>query len=414
VKVLLLNQCFYPDGVATAQYLTDLAVELKARGHDVTVIASRRAYDNPGDRFPARETHEGIKIIRIATLGLGKQAKWRRGANFASFLACCLIRLLFTPRHDVVVALTSPPLISFLGSLFVKLKGGRFYFWVMDLNPDEAIVAGWLKENSLTARVLRALLQYSLRHSEKVFVLDRFMKQRVGLNGIAPDRLLVVPPWARAAISFDEDGRKAFRAEHDLTGKFVVMYAGNHSPCHPLDTLLAAAEGLAVRPEIVFCFIGGGSEQSRVRRFAAARNLQNIRCLPYQSPYEPFEQLSAALSAADMQVVVMGDPFVGIVHPCKIYNILTIGAPLLYIGPSPSHVTDILANMLDGVDCYSARQGDTDGVSTHILVAIRRNTRVGNARRISAEFSCARLLPQMVAAVEANPDSLTRPASANA
>jgi len=47
------------------------------------------------------------------------------------------------------VALTSPPLISFLGSLFVKLKGGEFFFWVMDLNPDEAIAAGWLKEGSI-------------------------------------------------------------------------------------------------------------------------------------------------------------------------------------------------------------------------------------------------------------------------
>ncbi len=39
----------------------------------------------------------------------------------------------------------------------------------------------------------------------------------------------------------------------------------------------------------------------------------------------------------------MGDEFVGIVHPCKIYNILTLGTPFLYIGPTPSHVSDIAA-----------------------------------------------------------------------
>jgi hypothetical protein len=38
----------------------------------------------------------------------------------------------------------------------------------------------------------------------------------------------------------------------------------------------------------------------------------------------------------------MGNAFVGIVHPCKIYNILAIGAPVLYIGPTPSHITDLL------------------------------------------------------------------------
>jgi uncharacterized metal-binding protein len=40
MKVLLLNQCFYPDVVATAQYLTDLALELRNAGHDVTVVAA--------------------------------------------------------------------------------------------------------------------------------------------------------------------------------------------------------------------------------------------------------------------------------------------------------------------------------------------------------------------------------------
>src|SRR6058998_1648363 len=38
VRFLLLNQCFYPDVVSTAQHLTDLARELSARGHEVNVL----------------------------------------------------------------------------------------------------------------------------------------------------------------------------------------------------------------------------------------------------------------------------------------------------------------------------------------------------------------------------------------
>lgn len=40
MNVLLLNQCFYPDVMATAQHLTDLAVGLARKGHEVTVVAS--------------------------------------------------------------------------------------------------------------------------------------------------------------------------------------------------------------------------------------------------------------------------------------------------------------------------------------------------------------------------------------
>jgi hypothetical protein len=50
MKVLLLNQCFYPDVMATAQHLTDLAVALVREGHEVTVVASDRGYDNPSKR----------------------------------------------------------------------------------------------------------------------------------------------------------------------------------------------------------------------------------------------------------------------------------------------------------------------------------------------------------------------------
>src|ERR1700687_2756461 len=204
MNILLLNQCFYPDVVSTAQHLTDLAVELASHGHQVTVIASDRGYDNAGNRFPRRETWKGIRIIRIPSLSFGKSSRLRRALNFASFLVICSLRLLSLPRFEVVVALTSPPLISLLGSLFVRIKGGKFFFWVMDLNPDEAIAAGWLKQDSVPAKILGSCLNYSLRHSEKVIVLDRFMKQRIIDKGILEEKLAVIAPWSHSdAVTYD-------------------------------------------------------------------------------------------------------------------------------------------------------------------------------------------------------------------
>ena len=74
MRVLLINQCFYPDPVATAQHLTDLAVGLAEAGHRVTVLASSRGYDDPMRRFPVQEMWNGIDIQRIWTPGLGKKA----------------------------------------------------------------------------------------------------------------------------------------------------------------------------------------------------------------------------------------------------------------------------------------------------------------------------------------------------
>jgi putative colanic acid biosynthesis glycosyltransferase WcaI len=399
MKVLLLNQCFYPDVASTAQHLSDLAVELVAGGHEVTVVASDRGYDNSSLRFPRSETWKGVRIIRIPSLALGKSAKWRRVVNFASYFFVCALRLLFLPRFDVVIALTSPPLISVLGSLFVSLRGGRFIFWVMDLNPDEAVAAGWLSEKSLVAKVLFAFLGYSLRHAEKVIVLDRFMKQRIVEKGISEDRIEIIPPWSHNdAVVFDSEGRKRFRTEHGLAEKFVVMYSGNHSLCHPLDTLLQAAAELADNEQIAFCFVGGGSEYEKVKLYAQQNKLQNIHCLPYQ----PFNGLSASLSAADLHVVVMGDAFTGIVHPCKIYNILEIAAPVLYVGPPTSHVTDVTAKLDDQFAFCAVQHGDVEKARAFIAARsqVDRETRTPAAKAFTATFSKDTLLPEMLKVIE--------------
>jgi colanic acid biosynthesis glycosyl transferase WcaI len=396
MKILLLNQAFYPDVVSTAQHLSHLAVELAARGHQVTVITSDRGYDDPTIRFPRREIWNGIRIVRIPSPALGKTARWRRALNFGSFLALCALRLLRIERFDAVVALTSPPLISLFGSLFVRLKGGRFLFWVMDLNPDEAIMAGWLKEGSMTARLLAWCLHYSLRQAAGIIVLDRFMKQRILDKGIAENKITVLPPWSYDdKVQYDRDGRKAFRAKHDLTDKFVVMYSGNHSPCHPLDTLLEAARHLSQRKDVVFCFIGGGTEQSRVREFAEQHRLDNVRSLPYQ----PLSKLSGSLSAADLHAVVMGDPFPGIVHPCKIYNILLIGTPIIYIGPVPSHVSDIAAN-INSLPITLARHGDVQTVVQKIVSASDVGADARRPSELAIRFSKSTLLPQMIDVIE--------------
>ena len=179
MKILILNQAFYPDVVATAQHATDLAVDLHRRGHEVTVVAGRQAYGREECTYPSEETWEGIRIRRVGALRFSKYTRWGRALNFASFLGACLLRLAISPRFDVVVAMTSPPLIGFLAALFTRFRGGKLIQWVMDLNPDEAIAAGWLRAGGPLTLLLEKMLAWSMRQAEYVVVLDRHMKDRI-------------------------------------------------------------------------------------------------------------------------------------------------------------------------------------------------------------------------------------------
>jgi colanic acid biosynthesis glycosyl transferase WcaI len=323
LKFLFLNQTFYPDVASSGQHLGDVAVELAARGHAVTVITGRRAYDDPRTVFAREEIWRGVHILRVGSTGLGKNTKWRRALDFASFIVLVCARIPWLDRPDVVVALTSPPLISLVGVWLARLHKSRFVYWVMDLNPDEAVAGRWLQPNSVTTKILERISRLSLRHADRVVALDRFMFERIVGKGILPERISVLPPWSHdPEVRLDPAGRARFRKQHGLVGKFVVMYSGNHSPCHPLDTVVEAARSLANEREIVFCFIGGGTEFRKIqRRIASARSRPNkarsgglnALCLPYQ----PLSRLAASLSAADLHLVILGNAFVGLVHPLQ-------------------------------------------------------------------------------------------------
>ncbi len=395
MRVLLLNQCFHPDHVSTAQHLSDLALELAKAGHRVTAVAASRGYDDPSRRFPTHETWQGIDIHRIWTPGLGKRAKWRRLVDFAVFWLNAARILLLLPKHDVTVCLTSPPLISTLGTLVAKWKGGAIVPWVMDLNPDEAVAAGWLNEGGMVERVLTLVQNWSFRQASRIIALDRFMAERLQAKGVRAEVIHTDAPWSHdQAVSYDEAARAAFRSKHGLTDKFVVMYSGNHSPCHPLDTVLAAAQALVDDPRIHFLFVGGGSEFQKVRAFQSDQALSNITTLPYQ----PIAEISGSLSSADLHLVVMGNPFVGIVHPCKIYNILMLGIPFFFVGPERSHGGDLVKRLDDPHYARLIPQGAVTQLTEELRAAAERGHQSTNAaaQKVAAEFSQQRLCPQLV------------------
>jgi colanic acid biosynthesis glycosyl transferase WcaI len=122
VHVLILNQTFWPDVAATAQLMWDLARHLDRRGHRVTAVASRHFYGTDREIPAARERVGNIRIRRVRGTGFGKGSSLGtlgRLSDFASFYAAAAVELtrVDDPPPDVILALTSPPMIATLAAL---------------------------------------------------------------------------------------------------------------------------------------------------------------------------------------------------------------------------------------------------------------------------------------------------------
>lgn len=86
----------------------------------------------------------------------------------------------------------------------------------------------------------------------------------------------------------------------------------------------------------------------------------------------------------------MGDPFVGIVHPSKVYNIRRLGIPFLYVGPKRSPIADFNP-------AGSFRHGDIVGVARFIECAAKQ--RLSHSPDVRSSFIRQEPLEHLIATI---------------
>ena len=64
-------------------------------------------------------------------------------------------------------------------SIISKIKSIRFYYWVMDLQPELSISSGLIKKDSILAKILTFFGNYSIKNSKKIFSMDSYMSQHL-------------------------------------------------------------------------------------------------------------------------------------------------------------------------------------------------------------------------------------------
>jgi len=362
MRVLLINQTFYPDVAATAQHGHDLARYLVAQGHEVSVIASRSIYGKAGKALPAYEKVDGIEIHRVGRSIYGKAGLLARSTDFALFYALTALKALEIGRHDVSICFTTPPFISLLGLLLRAMRGTRLVYWVMDLYPDVLIVTGVLNERSIVARVLERINRYALSHADRSVVLGRCMEERVLAKGVARAKVERINVWS----DIDEvcprpRAENEYRREWGVGDRLLVMYSGNFGIGHDVETFANGAARLADRGDVMFAFVGGGKRKSQLIDAMRARGLSAF----IEADYQPRERLGELLSAADVHLVSMMPKWSGVMVPSKIYGTLAAERPVIWVGGEDTEAAAVVREAECG---FVIAPGDADAFAA----AVRR------------------------------------------
>ena len=356
MKVLLLNQVFWPDVAATAQHGHDLGRFLVEHGECVTALASRSLYGEAGGALPRTDSVDGIRIVRAGQSIFGKKGLASRAFDFVSFYLASMWKAMWLPRQDVVVCFTTPPFIAFVGILLRWFKGTKVVCWTMDLYPDVPVAAGVLRRGSLAHAAFEAIDRFCLKRADRVVVLGRCMRDRVLARGIDPGKVEVVNVWAddREVTVRPSDGN-GLRDAWSLGKRFVVEYSGNFGIGHDGQAMYGAMEALREDDGLRWVVVGGGTKRVEMETFVLDHAIPNAVLKPYQ----PRDRLGELLALGDVHLVTIADGFAGLLVPSKFYGVLAAGRPVLYVGPRDSEV----AHVIDSTGCGMViGQGDAVGL----------------------------------------------------
>ncbi len=398
MRILLINQTFYPEQLATSQHVTDLALFLKEHGHEVAVLTDRSDYETSTKNYRAHEVYQGVNIHRVHGAMFGKRSFFHRVIDGGLFHLSVFLKLWALPKPELIISFTSPPLIGVTGTLFAWIHGIRSVQWLMDVNPDAAIAVGYLPRSGIFSKLLLAVFNHSLRLSHTVVVLDRWMKEKITARGISASKIVIVPPWPVQTSPPKGIDSASAKKTFGWDGGTVLLYSGNHSVVHPLDTVLQGALALKDDPSVQTVFAGGGLRVGDVTKFKAQHRLESIT----QISRQPREALANLLAAADIHLVVLGPKMSGLVHSSKIYGVLLAGKPFIFVGPRKSHVVDLLSEVRLG---FHVEHGDVAGFLEAIkkIKAFRKEELIAGAvinraiveRDFTRDHVCQRFLDRL-------------------
>lgn len=347
MKILLLNQFFWPDSSATSQMVTDLARGLSAKGHEVYSISADGGYA-PVDRG---ETPPVIMhYVRALPFARGRLG---RILSYGSFYIAAAWRALTMPHIDLVLTLTTPPLLSLLGNAMKMLRGGRHFIWEMDMYPDVAVDCGYFKAGGIAERSTGALADWSRRHADGIIALGECMRDRLLARGTPAEKIFISYNWADSraipALPFGGDA-----------GKLTVLYSGNLGVAHDLDTIFGAIRNLRDDNRFHFIFAGSGGRREELKQFISAEDIQSVELRPYADRAD----LARSLASGDIGLVTQRDVCCGTVVPSKAYGLMAAGRPMLFIGPANA----MPARIIRSFDCgWHIAVGDVDRATTLLL-----------------------------------------------
>jgi glycosyltransferase involved in cell wall biosynthesis len=287
MKILILGDAYPPTYTSGAIMLRDLACELTAQSHSVTILLpeySQRVavHENSKKninviRVRALRTKDVIYIKRIIAEFINPLLMWRRlrKSNF-----------FWESKFDLIIWY-SPTI--FWGPLVYLIKRHwkcPAYLILRDIFPDWAIHLGLINKYSPASLFLGLVARYQYHQAEVIGV-----QSPNSLSYMASKYPKIIPKakvlWNWVGYNNRPSSVSLINISNTaLAGRKLIIYAGNIGIAQGRDTFLNIINAFKDNHNVGFLFIGRGSEMEALKCKALEAGLDNALFFPQVDPVE--------------------------------------------------------------------------------------------------------------------------------
>lgn len=361
-RIIFLSQLFDPEysikGLSLIRFLRE-------QGYDVEVVTTFPSYPK-GECFdgykPAlikKETVKGVPITRLWSFITPRKSKTARLLNYFSFFITSTFYLLSTRKADLLYAYHPQVTTGISATILKKLRKTKFITDIQDLWPESLIAEG-LKEYSFLAKIVRRIVNFSIRNSSKVVVLSEGFRSYLLEKGVSEEKVEVIYNWCPEESSFLRQNERGYLLNLNK-GPRSFFYTGNHGRLQALDSIIRAFASFSPC-EATLTLIGEGSEKEHLKELSKKLGAENIEFMNFIPP----NKLKRLVENADVMVCHLKDQeLFKITIPSKIQAYLSSGKPLLIAAGGEANRL-----VLDAGAGFGAEPENVDSIKDAIKQAI--------------------------------------------